>query len=35
MHAVSEHATFHGHATGFHESRGTATDRLAKLVASL
>lgn len=35
MPAVSEHATFHGHATGFHESWGKATDQLAELVASL
>ena len=35
MPAISECAASRGHATGFHESRGTATDRLAKLVASL
>jgi len=33
MPAVSEHATFHGHATGFHEGRGKASDRLAELAA--
>jgi hypothetical protein len=32
---VSTYAASRGHVTGFHESRGTATDRLAKLVASL
>ena len=35
MPAGSEHAIFHGHATGFQEGWGTATDRLAELVASL
>ena len=35
MHAVSEYTASHGHATSFQVGRGTATDRLAKLVASL
>ena len=35
MHAVGECTASRGHATGFQEGWGTATDRLAELVASL
>jgi hypothetical protein len=35
MPAASEHAASPGHVMGFHEGWRKATDRLAKLVASL